>query len=326
MQVLETVELRKRYGRIEALAGVSLNVKEGEIYGLLGQNGAGKTTMVKILLGITGGWEGRAMLLGEPAGTAHVRARVGYLPEDHHFPDYHTGRSLLDYYGELLGMSATDRKKRGDEMLELVGIADRKNYKIRTYSKGMKQRLGIAQALFHNPDVIFLDEPTDGVDPVGRRDIRETLLELKKRGTTIFINSHLLGEVELICDRVAIMRKGKLIREGDVQTLTRQKGHFLLGLAPGQVLPVADLRNMGYDVVPLAERWEVLLLEGQSIDPVIDLLRDRKLNLRHLVEKRQTLEDLFLATHAEGAEKKPKRASGTGEQITVLKAAEEERK
>jgi ABC-2 type transport system ATP-binding protein len=326
VQVLETVELRKRYGRIEALAGVSLNVKEGEIYGLLGQNGAGKTTMVKILLGITGGWEGRAMLLGEPAGTAHVRARVGYLPEDHHFPDYHTGRSLLDYYGELLGMSATDRKKRGDEMLELVGIADRKNYKIRTYSKGMKQRLGIAQALFHNPDVIFLDEPTDGVDPVGRRDIRETLLELKKRGTTIFINSHLLGEVELICDRVAIMRKGKLIREGDVQTLTRQKGHFLLGLAPGQVLPVADLRNMGYDVVPLAERWEVLLLEGQSIDPVIDLLRDRKLNLRHLVEKRQTLEDLFLATHAEGAEKKPKRASGTGEQITVLKAAEEERK
>jgi ABC-2 type transport system ATP-binding protein len=325
VQVLETVDLRKRYGKIEALAGVSLNVKEGEIYGLLGQNGAGKTTLIKILLGITGGWEGKAMLLGEPAGTAHVRARVGYLPEDHSFPDYHTGRSLLDFYGQLLGLSAAVRKKRGDEMLELVGIADRKDYKIRTYSKGMKQRLGIAQALFHDPDVIFLDEPTDGVDPVGRRDIRETLLELKNLGKTIFINSHLLGEVELICDRVAIMRKGKMIREGDVQTLTRQKGQFLIGLAPGQVFPIAEVKNLGYDVAPLGERWEVLLLEGQCIDPVIDLLRDRKLNLRHLVEKRQTLEDLFLATHKDGADKRPKRAAGTGEQITVLKVAEEER-
>jgi ABC-2 type transport system ATP-binding protein len=325
VQVLETVDLQKRYRKIEALAGVSLKVKEGEIYGLLGQNGAGKTTLVKILLGITGGWQGKAFLLGEPAGTAHVRARVGYLPEDHHFPDYHTGRSLLDFYGQLLGMSAAARKKRSDEMLEIVGIADRKDYKIRTYSKGMKQRLGIAQALFHNPDVIFLDEPTDGVDPVGRRDIRETLLELKKRGTTIFINSHLLGEVELICDRVAILRKGKMIREGDVQTLTRQKGHFHIGLASGQIFPVAEVKNLGYDIAPLGDRWEVQLLEGQSIDPVIDLLRDRKLNLRHLVEKRQTLEDLFLATHADGADKRPKRAAGTGEQITVLKVAEEER-
>ena len=182
MQVLETVELRKRYGRIEALAGVTLNVKEGEIYGLLGQNGAGKTTLIKVLLGITSGWDGKAMLLGERVGTAHVRSRVGYLPEDHQFPDYHTGYSLLDFYGELLGIPGSVRKKRIREMLGLVGIADRMKYKIRTYSKGMKQRLGIAQALMHEPDVIFLDEPTDGVDPVGRRDIRETLLELKNRG------------------------------------------------------------------------------------------------------------------------------------------------
>ncbi len=325
MQVLETVELRKRYGKIEALAGVSLNVKEGEIYGLLGQNGAGKTTLIKVLLGIISGWEGRAMLLGQPAGTAHVRARVGYLPEDHQFPDYHTGYSLLDFYGELLGVPGGVRKKRILQMLELVGIADRMKYKIRTYSKGMKQRLGIAQALFHQPDVIFLDEPTDGVDPVGRRDIRETLIELKRQGTTIFINSHLLGEVELICDRVAILRRGKMVREGDITTLTKQKGHFLIGLAPGQILPIADLRTLGYDVTPLGDRWEVQLLEGQSIDPVIDLVRDRRLNLRHLVEKRQTLEDLFLATHRDGGESRPKRAAGTGEQITVLKSAEEKR-
>ena len=190
------------------------------------------------------------------------------------------------------------------------------HYKIRTYSKGMKQRLGIAQALMHEPEVIFLDEPTDGVDPVGRRDIREMLLQLKERGCTIFINSHLLGEVELICDRVAIMRKGKMIREGTSPTLTRQKGRFLIGLAPGQTLPVAEIRNLGYAVEPLGDRWEVQLLEGQTIDPVVDLLRARGLNLRHLVEKRQTLEDLFLETHAEKA-----RAPRTAwrEQITVLK-------
>ena len=297
MPVLETTDLRKRYGRIEALAGVTLNVKEGEIYGLLGQNGAGKTTLIKVMLGITGGWEGDAFLLGERAGTAHVRSRVGYLPEDHNFPDYHTGYSLLDFYGQLLGMPGSRRAKAIPQMLEQVGIAERMHYKIRTYSKGMKQRVGIAQALLHKPEVIFLDEPTDGVDPVGRRDIREMLLELKKQGSTIFINSHLLGEVELICDRVAILRKGKMIREGDVATLTRQKGRFLMGLAPGQAMPTDALRNLGYSVNPLDDHWEVHLLGGQSIDPVVDYLRDKGFNLRHLVEKRQSLEDLFLETH-----------------------------
>ncbi len=327
MSVLETVELQKRYGRIEALGGVTLTVKEGEIYGLLGQNGAGKTTLIKIMLGITRGWQGKAFLLGEPAGTSHIRSRVGYLPEDHSFPDYHTGYSLLDFYGQLLGVSSSDRKKRIPKMLEQVGIADRMHYKIRTYSKGMKQRVGIAQALMHTPDVIFLDEPTDGVDPVGRRDIRELLLELKKRGTTIFLNSHLLGEVELICDRVAILRKGKMIREGDVNSLTKQKGRFLIGLAPGQPFPTEELRNLGYDSLPLGERWEVQLLDGQSIDPVIDLLRSRGLNLRHLVEKRQTLEDLFLETHDDKADKREKRTKReTSDKITVLEPADEERK
>ncbi|MSQ96380.1 MAG: ABC transporter ATP-binding protein [Gemmataceae bacterium] len=324
MPVLEIVDLQKRYGRIEALGGVTLTVKEGEIFGLLGQNGAGKTTLIKIMLGITRGWSGKAFLLGEPAGTAHVRARVGYLPEDHSFPDYHTGYSLLDFYGQLLGLAGADRKKRITKMLEQVGIADRMHYKIRTYSKGMKQRVGIAQALMHAPDVIFLDEPTDGVDPVGRRDIRELLIELKKHGTTIFLNSHLLGEVELICDRVAILRKGKMIREGDVNTLTKQKGRFLIGLAPGQVFPIPEIRNLGYEVAPLGDRWEVQLLEGQSIDPVIDFLRSRTLNLRHLVEKRQTLEDLFLETHDDRSDKRDKRPKReTSDKITVLEPADE---
>ena len=327
MAVLETTNLRKRYGRIEALAGVTLKVKEGEIYGLLGQNGAGKTTLVKIMLGVTGGWQGEARLLGERAGTSHVRSRVGYLPEDHNFPDYHTGYSLLDFYGELLGVSCARRRKLIPQVLEQVSIADRMHYKIRTYSKGMKQRVGIAQALMHEPEVIFLDEPTDGVDPVGRRDIREALQGLKKRGTTIFLNSHLLGEVELVCDRVAILRKGKMIREGDVQTLTRQKGRFLIGLAPGQTMPIAEIRSLGYEVTPLEDRWEVHLIDGQTIDAVVDLIRARGLNLRHLVEKRQTLEDLFIQTHEDGAqkrEKKRERPEGS-EKITVLRPVDEDR-
>ncbi|MBM3996117.1 MAG: ABC transporter ATP-binding protein [Planctomycetes bacterium] len=328
MPVLETRALRKQYGEIEALAGVSLKVDEGEIYGLLGQNGAGKTTLIKIMLGITGGWEGDAMLLGETAGTSHVRSRVGYLPEDHQFPDYHTGYSLLDFYGELLGLASSSRSELIPKMLEQVGIADRMDYKIRTYSKGMKQRLGIAQALMHRPDVIFLDEPTDGVDPVGRRDIRELLLDLKKRGSTIFINSHLLGEVELICDRVAILMKGKIIREGEIKTLTRQEGQFLIGLAPGKHLPVTDLASMGYDVSPVEDRWEVRLRDDQNIDAVVDFVRSRGLNLRHLVEKRQTLEELFLETH-DGNENKPEKPRESkreqSENVKVLKATDEDR-
>ncbi len=325
MAVVETRDLRKRYKRIEALGGVTLRVEKGEIYGLLGQNGAGKTTLIKILLGIARGWKGEAALLGEPAGTVHVRSRVGYLPEDHRFPDYHTGFSLLDYYGQLLGVPRTTRKKRIPEMLELVGIADRQHYKIRTYSKGMKQRLGIAQALMHDPEVIFLDEPTDGVDPVGRRDIREMLLKLKARGCTIFINSHLLGEVELICDRVAILRKGLMIREGDVASLTREKGRFLIGLAPEQKLPLDELKSLGYTVEELGQRWEVQLEGNQNIDAIVDLIRARGLNLRHLVEKRQTLEDLFLATHSAGRPEKKRRPLQDDEPVQLKTAVEAHR-
>jgi ABC-2 type transport system ATP-binding protein len=296
VSVIETKDLVKRYGRIEALKGVTLSVAKGEIYGLLGQNGAGKTTLIKVLLGITKRTDGEASLLGEPAGTVWVRKKVGYLPEDHRFPDYHTGYSLLDFYGALLGVRRRERRHRIPEVLGLVGLKGRMNYKIRTYSKGMKQRVGIAQALLHDPDVIFLDEPTDGVDPLGRREIRAIMQRLKGEGKTIFLNSHLLGEVELICDRVAILQKGEVIREGDIATLTKQRGFFMLGLAPGQAFPQEELRKQGYAVRPLGDLWEVGLSDGQTIDPVVDLVRTQGLHLRHLVEKRQSLEDLFLET------------------------------
>jgi len=301
MPVIETDALVKNYGRIEALRGVSLGVEHGAIFGLLGQNGAGKTTLIKILLGITAASAGRARLLDQPAGSTAVRRRIGYLPEDHRFPDYHTGASLLDFYGALLDVPRDVRRRRIPEMLEVVGLKGRMHSKIRTYSKGMKQRLGIAQALFHEPEIIFLDEPTDGVDPVGRREIRELMERLKGQGKTIFLNSHLLGEVELICDRVAILQRGRLVREGTVADLTSQKGLFIVGVAAGQEFPADEVRRLGYRVTPAGTLWEVSLRDGQSIDPVVDLLRDRGLSLRHLVEKRQSLEDLFLAT-VEGAE------------------------
>jgi ABC-2 type transport system ATP-binding protein len=294
--VIETRNLVKRYRKIEALRGVSLQVEEREIFGLLGQNGAGKTTLIKILLGITKETEGEASLLDQPAGTAAVLRRVGYLPEDHHFPDYHTGQSLLDFYGSLLSVPRRERLQRIPQMLELVGLKGRMHSKIRTYSKGMKQRLGIAQALFHEPDVIFLDEPTDGVDPVGRREIRAIMQRLKEQGKTIFLNSHMLGEVELICDRVGILQAGELVREGDIRSLTQVQGMFVIGLAPNQVLPQDEVAKLGYQVTKSGDWWEIGLTDGQTIDPVVELLHERGLNLRHLVEKRQTLEELFVET------------------------------
>jgi ABC-2 type transport system ATP-binding protein len=160
----------------------------------------------------------------------------------------------------------------------------------------MKQRMGIAQALMHNPDVIFFDEPTDGVDPVGRREIREILHELKGRGTTIFLNSHLLGEVELICDRCVIMDRGEIIREGSIAELTEQKGTYQVGLAERQVFPLEDVRKAGFAAHRVGEYHEVVLKEGQNIDVLVDLIRSKGLSLRHLIEKRQTLEDLFVQT------------------------------
>ncbi len=304
MSVIETRDLWKTYGRIEALKGVSLRVEKGQIYGLLGQNGAGKTTLIKVLLGIVRLTHGEASLLGAPAGTVDVRRKVGYLPEDHQFPGYHTGYSLMDFYGNLYGVSAADRQKKIPETLEQVGIAGRMHSKIKTYSKGMKQRLGIAQALMHGPDLIILDEPTDGVDPMGRKEIRELMTVLKEKGHTIFLNSHLLGEVELICDRVAILQQGKLVREGTIDELTKTKGTYILGLMSGQAFPADAVGKLGYPVRPLpdtAGHFEVTLPEGKTIEPVMKLLSERGLTVVHIVEKKQSLEDVFMTT-VEGAE------------------------
>jgi ABC-2 type transport system ATP-binding protein len=293
--VVRVEGLRKNYGSVEALKGVSLEVNAGEVFGLLGPNGAGKSTLIKILLGIVKKTDGDAELLGQNAGPAYIRKRVGYLPEDHQFPGYHTGYSLLDFYGQLYGMSASERKAKIPPVLDIVGIQKRMHSKIKTYSKGMKQRLGIASSILHEPDVIFLDEPTDGVDPVGRKEIREIIEDRRRRGATVFVNSHLLGEIEMMCDRVAIMQKGQLIREGTVAELTKQQGVFVLGIVDRRQFPEDEIRQKGYAIRPVGDRFEISLNEGQSIDPVLTLLREKGLNLTHIVEKKQTLEDIFVS-------------------------------
>lgn len=294
MSVIETKDLRKQYGTIEALKGVTLKVEPGQIYGLLGQNGAGKSTMVKILLGIVRKTDGDAYLLGASAGTTNIRKRVGYLPEDHQFPGYHTGVSLLHFYGQLYGMGREERTRRMGEALDIVGLKKRATSKIKTYSKGMKQRLGIAQAFFHDPEVIFLDEPTDGVDPVGRKEIRDLLQTLKGEGRTIFVNSHLLGEVEMVSDRVAIIHQGEMVREGTVGDLTRRANRFEIGLDRGNAFPTDEVRAAGYKVEASDGKVEIELADGQTIDPVLELLWTKGLKLRHLLEQKQTLESVFM--------------------------------
>ncbi len=289
--VVRVENLGKVYGRKPALDGVSLAVAPGEIFGLLGQNGAGKTTLVKILLGLVAPTSGRAWLLDSPVGTAKVREKVGYLPEDHRLPEYHTGPNLLDFYGALQGVPGPVRARRIPELLGQLGLAGRERLKVRGYSKGMKQRLGLAQALLAQPRVLFLDEPTDGVDPVGRRHIRDLLLEERAKGVTLFVNSHLLSEMEQLCDRVAILKNGRIALTGTVADLTRQGDRWQLELASGESWP-ATLNLAAQEIGP--SRYELVLAKDGDIDDVLRGLIGSGVKLRHLERMRSTLEDLYL--------------------------------
>lgn len=296
MPVIETAKLVKHYKNVHALKGVNISVEAGEIYGLLGRNGAGKTTLVKILLGIVHATDGSAKLLGKPVGDPASRARVGFLPEDHRLPDYHTAETALDFYGGLSGVPRRERQTLIPAMIERVGLKDAARRKVRTYSKGMKQRLCLGQAMLHNPDVLFLDEPTDGVDPVGRKEIRDLLATLKSQGKTIFLNSHLLSEVELVCDRVGIIELGALRREGNVREMTRVENVFAISVdkAIDPLLPAIQERVKG--VRRVGSGVEVTVADSASLNALVDFIRGQGFNLTSMVEKKQTLEEVFLET------------------------------
>lgn len=294
MPVVEVIGLHKKYGKVHALQGVSLAVEDRQIFGLLGQNGAGKTTMVKILLNMVRGTEGEARLLGVSSREADVRRQVGYLPEGHTFPDYHTPASVLDFYGTLYSMPRHERRSRTDECLDVVGLTEWKKTKIRKFSKGMKQRLGIAHAMFHRPRVMFLDEPTDGIDPLGRRQIRDLMGRLRDEGATVFLNSHLLGEVELVCDRVAIIDRGRLVREGTIDELTKTENAVRIRVATDPAKFFDGFKQTFPSAVRNEDEIEVTLREEQEIDRIVDWLRGRDVSIRGLQAKRMTLEDVFV--------------------------------
>ena len=213
---IETHGLRKRFGEKLAVASLSIAVPRGEVFGFLGPNGAGKTTSLKMLLGLIEPTAGSGTLLGKPIGDRRARAKVGFLPEHFRFQDWLTGRELLRFHGRLYGLSGTKLEARANELLTRVDLLDAADRPIKGYSKGMTQRIGLAQALLNEPEIVFLDEPTSGLDPLGRLLVRDLIRELRDRGTSVFLNSHLLGEVEATCDRVVFVKQGRVVHEMDM--------------------------------------------------------------------------------------------------------------
>jgi ABC-2 type transport system ATP-binding protein len=301
MPIIETQNLSKEYSskfskqKVNALNDFTFNVNQGEIFGLLGPNGAGKTTLIKILLAITFPTRGSAKIFGTDVKNHKWKNKVGYLPENHKFPNYLTGEQVLGYYGRLSGLKYDGNlKKKIDEYLETMGLTKWKTTKIKKYSKGMMQKLGLAQSLLSNPDLIFLDEPTDGVDPIGRKEIRDILTNLREKGKTIFLNSHLLSEVEMICDRVAILNKGDLIKEGNVDDLTKTENVFIIhtsgsiGMELKQKILVID-KSAG-----IGEN-EIQTEAGlEKLNSMIDILRKNKIQIKSINQKTSTLEELFI--------------------------------
>lgn len=211
--------LHWRRGRLLALEDLHLSIQPGEVFGLLGPNGSGKSTTMKLLLGLATPTRGSASIFGHPAGTMAARHRLGFLPENPYFPNFLSGREVLHYYGRLSGMSGPSLTTRIEQLLDLVDLRAAADRRLRTYSKGMLQRIGLAQALLHNPDLLLLDEPTAGVDPLGSRQIRDLMLLLKRQGKTVIFSSHLLEQVEEVADRVAILHQGRKLREGRLEDL-----------------------------------------------------------------------------------------------------------
>lgn len=298
---IETQDLTKVYvsrwsrREVRAIDGVSLQVRRGVIFGLLGPNGAGKTTFVKALLSAVRPTRGVAMIFGRDASAPESRRPIGYLPENHRFPTYFTGAGMLDFYAALSGVDAARRKKLIPEQLELVGLSQWAGVRIGKYSKGMLQRLGLAQALIHSPSILILDEPTDGVDPVGRRQIREILNRFEERGVTIFINSHLLAEVETLCREVAILHKGKVALSGNMRDLTAGKGYRLTVTAPPE--PVAqELRGHASSVAVRDGLVDFQFPTRELVNDAVDLLRAQRCEIEALAPTTSTLEEVFVRT------------------------------
>jgi ABC-2 type transport system ATP-binding protein len=297
---IETHELRKQFGRIVALAGLTMTVQRGEVFGFLGPNGAGKTTAVKLLLGLSRPTAGAGTVLGAPLGDLATRQRIGYLPELFRYQGWMTAREVLALHCELARLPRSGRPAGIDEALELVGLADRSNDRVETFSKGMQQRLGLGVALLGTPDLVVLDEPTSALDPVGRQDVRAIIASLRARGVTVFLNSHLLTEVERVCDRVAIVDRGRVVAELAMADVRRESG--------------VTIRTAGLEptTVELAGRYGPARFDGEwlTVDGIADVdvpglvaqLVAAGAPIHAVVPSRPTLEERFMAFLGAGDE------------------------
>ncbi|NUL82330.1 MAG: ABC transporter ATP-binding protein [Armatimonadetes bacterium] len=298
---IKTVNLYKRYsamwsGKVtEAVKDLNLEVHRGEIFGFLGPNGAGKTTTIKILLGIIYPTSGEAYALGKPAGDPETHYRLSYLPENPYFYDFMTGREILDFYAQLFSIQEPERTKRINALLDRVGLTAAANQQLRSYSKGMQQRIGLAQTLLNDPELLILDEPTAGLDPIAHIDIRDMILDLKSQGKTLFISSHQLSDVEAVCDRVAILKQGKMETLGRLDELL--KGSFVEITADGikdESLP--QFQAFGGKATLHSGRLILEQPDDDSVSAAIDAIRAQNGKIHRIVPHRRKLEDLFLET------------------------------
>ncbi len=277
------------------LHDVTFCVREGEIFGFVGPNGAGKTTTLKILMGLSRATSGSARVLGHDVSETAFRRHVGFLPENPYFYDYLTGRETLDFYAKLCGLPRAQRHARTDELLAQVGLEHAAGARVRTYSKGMQQRLGIAQAVVHDPDVVFLDEPMSGLDPIGRKDVRDLILRLRQQGKTVFMNTHILHDVELVCDRVAIIVGGRIRYEGAIQDFI-EAGERLTDVlvtgVPPHVGPLLEER-FAAQLHGVGERIEVRVPE-KDVDAALAVLLEAGARVVSVSAHRASLEQIFL--------------------------------
>ncbi len=297
MNIIQTENLAKHFnrGRLRALDSVSLQVGPGRVFGLLGPNGAGKTTLVKLLLGILHPTTGAAEIFGQPVTNYNLRERVGYLPENHRYPDFLKGGMVMEYFGRFANVAPETRRQRIPELLKLVGMDKWADTKIRKYSKGMMQRLGLAVAMINDPDLLLLDEPTDGVDPIGRKEIRDIILHLKQRGKTIFINSHLLSEVEMVSDEVAIMNKGKIVVQGAVEQLTNIGLSYRIETSPLASEAKTQLTEKFAKLGLVNSHLEVTVQDHAELNRLIDHLRTSRAEIYAIVPQKRTLEESFFS-------------------------------
>lgn len=280
--------------KVLALDGIDLRVEPGTLFGLLGPNGAGKTTTVKVLLDLARPTAGTAHIFGIPVSDPKSRLRVGYLPEGHRFPGYLTARQTLSIFARMSGLAPKDAERRALPLLERLRIADWIDVRVKKFSKGMTQRLGLAAALIHDPALLLLDEPTDGVDPVGRREIRDLLKDEARNGKTIFLNSHLLSEIELTCDSVAVLRKGKIAAAGTVEELTRRESKYKFAATPISDRLVTAFRASGASAERVNGHVVVSVRDLEHLNTLVDQARAEGAMLTELTPMRSSLEDVFV--------------------------------